>query len=120
MYSPERLTQPALVQKTVIAIDMSNGDVQMINIERARSQSRAIALLLALVGASVGCHDKGFTEVNSVSPVASGRVVVGAAEVTFIDITHTDVSARLLLASSPNNRPPLGPARATAGRRSPR
>lgn len=88
----------------------------MINIERARSGGRAIAALLALAGA-VACGDKvnGVTTVNVVTPVASGRVVVGAAEVTFTDLSHTDISAGLVLASSLTKLQQLDAAHDTVG-----
>jgi hypothetical protein len=69
----------------------------MMTIERARGRGRMIAVLVA--GAALACseNNNGLTTVN---PVPSNRVVVGAAEVTFTELTHTDASARLVLASS--------------------
>jgi len=88
--------------------------MSMTNIERARPWGREFGILLALAGAAA-CGDKnnGVTAINSVSPTAP--VVVGAAEVIFTRLSATDVTARLVLASSLTKLQQLDAAKDTVG-----
>ena len=75
---------------------------------------RVVAALLAVAGA-VACDDKADFVNAAPAAQAAGRVVVGAAEVTFTHLNHTDISARLVLASSLTKLQQLDAAKDTIG-----
>src|SRR5262245_8951362 len=93
---------------------MSNGDLPMTNMKQVRAGSCAIAALLTLAGA-VACDDKADFVNVAPSAQAAGRVVVAAGEVTFTHLNHTDISARLVLASSLTKLQQLDGAKDTVG-----
>lgn len=85
----------------------------MTNSEWVCRRSRVVAGLLALAAASVGCGNN--EGVTNVVPLVPSRTVVGAAELTFINLRQTNATARLVVASSLTKLEQLDAANDTLG-----